>query len=119
QFLIRNEVLSQMYPLGIVIIMGYNYRPMYFGANTKLMFAEKTNVLWKVTFVAGLINVMLNFLLIPYFGFEAAAFTTFVSLMFMGYIGFYLKIFKDINAANFYPLAWLTATVILSIDRKS
>lgn len=114
QFLIRNEILSQMYPLGIIIIMGYNYRPMYFGANSKLMFEEKTNVLWKVTFVAGLLNVVLNVLLIPYFGYKVAAYTTFVSLMFMGYIGFYLKVFKEINAANYYPLAWLVATVVLS-----
>lgn len=115
QFLIRNEALAQMYPLGIIIIMSYNYRPMYLGANNKLFYTEKTNVIWKVTFVAGLLNVLLNIFLIPYFGFEVAAFTTFVSLMFMGYAGFYLKVFKEINLVKFYPMAWLLATIVLSL----
>jgi O-antigen/teichoic acid export membrane protein len=114
QFLIRNEILAQMYPLGIIIIMSYNYRPMYLGANNKLFYTERTNVIWKVTFVAGILNVLLNVMLIPYFGFEVAAFTTFVCLMFMGYIGFYLKVFKEINSANYYPAAWLMATIVLS-----
>ena len=34
--------------------------------------------------------------------------------MFMGYVGFYLKVFKKINSANFYPLYWLSATVVLA-----
>lgn len=114
-FLIRNETLAQMYGLGIIIIMSYNYRPMYFGANNKLFFTEKTNVIWKVTFVAGLLNVVLNFLLIPPYGFEVAAYTTFVSLMFMGYAGFYLKVFKQINHVNYYPILWFLLTIFLTI----
>lgn len=114
-FLIQNQVLSQMYPLGIIIIMGYNYRPMYYGANNKLFFTEKTNIIWKVTFVAGLLNVVLNFITIPIFGFQAAAYTTFISLMFMGYIGFYLKVFKEISSVNYYPLIWLSVTIVLTI----
>lgn len=113
-FLIRNEVLSQMYPLGIIIIMGYNYRPMYSGSIGKLFFTEKTNIIWKVTFVAGMLNVLLNFLTIPFFGFEAAAYTTFISLMFMGYAGFYLKVFKQVHSANFYPEAWLMTTFVIA-----
>lgn len=114
-FLIRNESLAQMYGLGVIIVMSYNYRPMYFGANNKLFFTEKTNVVWKVTFIAGLLNVVLNFLLIPIYGFEVAAYTTFVSLMFMGYAGFYLKVFKQINHVNYYPILWFLFTIILTI----
>ncbi|MFD2203536.1 lipopolysaccharide biosynthesis protein [Shivajiella indica] len=114
-FLIRNDTLSQMYGLGIIIIMGYNYRPMYLGSNNKLFYLEKTNVIWKVTFMAGLINVISNFILIPILGFRIAAYTTFASLMFMGYIGYYLKVFKQINEVNYYPLRWLILTCLLSI----
>lgn len=114
-FLIRNDTLSQMYGLGIIIIMGYNYRPMYLGSNNKLFYLEKTNVIWKVTFIAGLINVILNLILIPILGFEIAAYTTFASLMFMGYIGYYLKVFKQINEVNYYPIRWLILTCVLSI----
>jgi O-antigen/teichoic acid export membrane protein len=31
-FFIRNEELGEMYHLGVIIVMAYNYRPMYFGA---------------------------------------------------------------------------------------
>jgi len=113
-FLIRNDTLSQMYPLGIIIIMGYNYRPMYAGSISKMFFTEKTTIIWKVTFVSGLLNVLLNFSLIPLFGFEAAAYTTFISLMFMGYSGFYLKIYKQVQSANFYPEVWFIATLAIT-----
>lgn len=114
-FLIRNEELAKMYYLGIIIVMSYNYRPMYFGANSKLMFTEKTNVIWRVTLGAGLINVLLNLLLIPFFGFEVAAVTTFVAYMFMGYAGYYFKIFKEINSAKYYPVFWLLLTIALTV----
>jgi len=114
-FLIRNDTLAKMYYLGIVIVMAYNYRPMYFGANAKLMFTEKTNVLWKVTLGAGLINVILNIILLPIYGFEAAAITTFIAYMFMGYAGFYFKVFKQISDINYYPILWISITIALTI----
>lgn len=114
-FLIRNDILNKMYPLAVIIIMSYNYKPMYFGANSKLFYAEKTNILWKITFMAGFGNLMLNLLLIPIFGYKVAAVTTFICLIYMGYIGFFMKTFKQINTANFYPLLWLIGTMVLTI----
>ncbi|WNB16854.1 lipopolysaccharide biosynthesis protein [Marivirga arenosa] len=114
-FLLRNETLSQMYYLGIIIVMSYNYRPMYFAANSKLMFSEKTNILWRVTLGAGLVNVILNLILLPIYGFEIAAITTFVAYIFMGYSGFSFKVFKQLTNANYYPLIWLFITLILTI----
>jgi O-antigen/teichoic acid export membrane protein len=112
--MIRNPDLSQMYPLGIIIIMGYNYRPMYFGANNALFFAEKTNLLWRVTLVAGLINVGLNFATIPIFGYQAAGVTTYIALMYMGYAGYYFKVFRQVNSAEYYPMRWLLGTIALT-----
>jgi O-antigen/teichoic acid export membrane protein len=114
-FLIRNEELAQMYYLGIIIVMSYNYRPMYLGSGTKIMFNEHTNVLWKVTLGAGLINVLLNLLLIPFFGFEVAAVTTFIGYMFMGYAGYYFKVFKEINSVKYYPVFWILLTIALTV----
>src|SRR5690606_16999490 len=37
-FLIRNEELQQAYPLAIVILMGYNFRPMYMAVINLLTF---------------------------------------------------------------------------------
>lgn len=113
--MVNNDALAQLYPLAIIIMMGYNYRPMYMGSITKLSYMEKTNIIWKVTFVAALINVILNIILIPILGYKVAAITTFISFMFMGYYGFYLKIFRELNTVNFYPHLWFLGTVATSV----
>ncbi|WKK74525.2 lipopolysaccharide biosynthesis protein [Marivirga salinae] len=114
-FLIRNEVLASMYYLGIIIVMAYNYRPMYLGFSTKTMYNEKTSIMWRVTFGAGIINVLLNVILLPIYGFEVAAITTFIAYMFMGYAGYYFKMFKEINTISYYPILWLGGTVVSTI----
>ncbi|GAB3827951.1 lipopolysaccharide biosynthesis protein [Pontibacter rugosus] len=111
QLLIKNEELQQAYPLAIIILMGYNYRPMYWAVVNRLAYEEKTKVLWKISLVAGLGNVLLNLLLIPLYGVEAAAFTTFAALMYMGYSGFLLKEYKHLPRVPHYPLLWLLVTI--------
>lgn len=117
QLLINNDSLAQMYSLGIIIVMGYNYRPMYIASNQKLFYTENTNLLWKITFVAGISNVGLNLILIPIWGYKVAAITTFISLMYMGYVGFFTKTFKDITPSNvnYHPFIWLSTTIITTI----
>ncbi len=115
QLLIKNQELALMYPLGIIILMSYNYRPMYFAANSKLTFAEKTNVLWRITFVAGIINVVLNLIFIPLYGYEAAAYTTFICLMYMGYAGFFTKVYKSLSNVSYQPLLWIALTILLTV----
>ncbi|HUH18926.1 lipopolysaccharide biosynthesis protein [Albibacterium sp.] len=114
-FLIKNEELAQVYPLGIIIIMAYNYRPMYLGANNRLFYHEKTKVLLKVTFIAGFMNLLLNLALIKYFGYQVAAYTTFAALMYMGYAGYFLKDYKETETLNYYPLLWLFLTILLTV----
>lgn len=113
--LIKNDTLRSVYPLGIIIVMAYNYRPMYFGANQRLFFHEKTKVLMKVTFIAGISNLILNFIFIPLWGYEVAAYTTFIGLMYMGYAGYFLKEYKENCGLNYYPYTWLLITLILTI----
>jgi len=113
--LIKNDVLAATYPIGIIVVMAYNYRAMYYGSINKLFYLEKTSVLWKITFIAGITNVLLNVALIPFFGYEIAAVTTFISLMFMGYSGYFLRDFKENSSVNYYPFLWFTATVLLAI----
>ncbi len=111
ELLIRNESLRNSFQLGIIMVMAFNYRPMYAGANSKLLYTEKTKVLWRVSFVAGISNVLMNLIAIPIWGFEAAAYTTYISYMYMGYSGFYFKVFKEVNPVRFYPEIWLAVTV--------
>lgn len=110
--LIKNETLQAAYPLAIIILMGYNYKPMYLAVVNQLVYRERTTVLWKISTLAGIGNILLNFLLVPLYGIEAAAFTTFAALMYMGYAGFLLKEYKQIEQISYQPWFWLTLTVL-------
>lgn len=115
ELLIKNETLQHAYPLAIIILMGYNYIPMHLAIVQWLLYNQQTEKLWQVSLVASLGNIALNLIFVPLFGIEAAAYTTFITLMYMGYSGFYLKSFKRDNTVQFYPLSWLTATVFLLV----
>lgn len=112
-FLIRNEELQQAYPLAIVILMGYNFRPMYMAVINLLTFHEKTSKLWRISTVAGIGNIVLNLVLVPLYGFQMAAWTTFAALMYMGYAGFFLKTYKELALVRYHAIWWLLATVAL------
>ena len=112
-FIVNNETLAATYPMAIILIMAINYRPMYFGSAGVILYGEKTNSLLKVTFVGALISVLLNFIGIPFLGIWAAVFSTYISMMYLGYSGYYLKEFKKINV-NYYPMFWLLATLLLT-----
>lgn len=113
--LFQNEEMQGTYKIGIILIMAFNYRPMYAGANAKLFYTEKTKVLWRVSFIAGITNIVMNLVAIPIWGIQAAAYTTFISYMYMGYSGFYFKVFKEVNPVKYYPEYWLTLTVFSTV----
>lgn len=115
QILIHNEELNSVYYIGVVIIMGYSYRPMYWASINKLLYIEKTNQLWKVSFIGGVINVVLNLIFIPLYGFEAAAITTLISLLYIGFAGFFLKDYKNNSQVNYHPLTWMFVIIISTI----
>ncbi|MCC6287117.1 MAG: oligosaccharide flippase family protein [Chitinophagaceae bacterium] len=112
--LIKNNELSQAYPLAIIIIMGYVYRPMYWASANQLFFLEKTTQLWKISFIAGVLNIGLNFILVPVYGIKAAAITTFFALLYMGFSGFFLRVYKEEESPPYYPLLWLSGIIVLS-----
>ena len=112
--LIRNDELSTAYNVGIFIIMGYVYRPMYWSAGINLSISEKTSILWKISFVAGMLNVILNLIFIPLYGIMAAAISTLISLIYMGFAGFYLKGYKKLQQSNHYPRLWILLILTLT-----
>lgn len=110
--LIKNKALQAAYPLGVIILMGYNYKPMYLAVMHQLVYLEKTKLLWRVSTVAGVGNMLLNLIFVPLFGIEAAAYTTFASLMYMGYSGYLLKDFRQVTSNNYHPWLWFSVTVL-------
>ncbi|QNF33812.1 oligosaccharide flippase family protein [Adhaeribacter swui] len=114
QILISNKELQKGYVVGILIIMAYSYRPMYVGAVNKLFYHEKTSQLWKISFIAGITNLVLNLIFIPIYGIYAAAVTTFLSLLYMGFSAYFLNVFKKIEDVKYYPLRWMLIILFLS-----
>ncbi|WP_299755472.1 lipopolysaccharide biosynthesis protein [uncultured Pontibacter sp.] len=114
-FLIKNESLQGAYSLAIIILMGYNYRPMHLAVISVLTYYEKTKELWKISIIAGAGNVLLNLIFVPLLGIEAAAYTTFVALMYMGYSGFFLKEYRSSQTLQYYPMVWLCLTTLALI----
>jgi len=115
QVLIRNADLQKAYPLAIIIVMGYVYRPMYWACNARLSFNERTGQLWKISFMAGVINVALNLVFVPLYGVYAAAVTTFLALLYLGFSGFFLRAFRESKPPKYYPVFWLILIIAVSV----
>lgn len=115
QLLFSNESLWQNYYLGVLIIMAMNYRPIYSTFVSRLFYFERTNTIWQITLVAGLINVILNIFLLKKFGIEFAALTTFIAFMYMAYAGFFYKNLKDLVTENYHPITCLLITILYTI----
>ncbi len=112
--LVKNDELSSGYAIGIFIIMGYAYRPMYWSSGIKLSIFESTSSLWRISFVAGLLNVLLNIIFVPFFGIMASAISTLISLLYMGFAGFYLKAYKKLPQTEHYPIFWIVLILALT-----
>lgn len=111
QIFIKNPELQNAYGLSIVIIMGYSYRPLYWNVINRLQFYNHTDQLWKVSLIGGVINLVLNLIFIPIFGYQIAAITTFLSLMYIGFSGFYVKAYKKLDQNNYFQLIWLALII--------
>ncbi len=106
--LVRNKELLDINYLVAVIVMSYSYRPMYIGCVQIAFYYEKTKILWRITFVAGVINIILNLIFIPFFGIMAAACSTFIAFLFVGFVGFTFPHYKDLKEIRLLPLLWLS-----------
>jgi O-antigen/teichoic acid export membrane protein len=115
QLLLRNQELQVAYPIAVLLLMGYNFRPFYIVVNNLLLLREKTNKLWRISVVAVVGNIILSLLLVPVFGYRAAAYTTFAALLYMGYAGLWLKEFSLHSGARYYPLRWLSVHLLFTV----
>ena len=97
KLLIRGQNIVNLIPMGIFILMSYTYRPLYLAVSSQLMYFEKTKSLWKISFAAGIINILLNLILMPYLGYKIAVFTTLISYLYMGLFGYFTREFRSNN----------------------
>lgn len=113
--LVKNESLNKMYPLAIIIIMGYTYKPYYWLATTRLQYSENLKAIVRITFIAGILNVVLNIIFIPFFGIVAAALTTFICLLWSGFAGYFLKSFRNVECESYSPIMSIVIIIIASV----
>ena len=113
--LVKNLNLNLTYTMAAIIIFSYVFRPLYWCVINFLGYNEKTNALWKITLIGGLINVVLNIIFIPIYGIMASCVITFFSLLYIGFAGFFLKEFKELTTVNYYPIQWLVSILLLAM----
>ncbi|GIU70047.1 MAG: hypothetical protein KatS3mg002_1283 [Candidatus Woesearchaeota archaeon] len=65
--LISNPELKVSYVFACIIIMSFVYRPFYWSSINLLIFYKKTTLLWKITLIGSLINIILNLIFYPNF----------------------------------------------------
>lgn len=105
-FLYRNEDLFIAFQFAPFLLMSMCYRPMYVASVERAIWAEKTLSLMAVTFAAGVLNIVLNVVLIKGFdmGINGAIAATFVAYMYMGFAGYFIKPIKRHIKLNYYPI---------------
>jgi len=111
--LVSNDNLRTSYDIAIIIVMTQNYAPFRFYFTNIIVFNEKTSFLWKITFTAGIINVILNFIFLKLYGIRVAALTTFISMFYITVVGFYHKKYKEIKNVKMNPLSIFFITSLL------
>ncbi len=114
-FLIRNDSLNQVYRLSVVIVCSAMMRPMYMASNSRLFFYDQTKTISLYSFIGGVLNVILNIIFIPIFGYEIAAITTLIGFTFISFSRFWTKEYLKYKVVNYYPLLWLILTVLVCI----
>lgn len=110
--LYRNKSFEGAYIYASIVFMSYVYFPLYWASINKLFYTNQTKKVWRISFVGGVVNVILNFVFIPIYGPMAAAVTTFFCLMYVGTYGFRMKEYKKLNDVRFYPVHWLVLIAV-------
>ena len=95
------------------ILLGYLMVGLYFFVSSPIFFHKKTHLLPFITGIAAILNIILNYLLIPKYGAIAAAWVTFICYLFMLVV--YYVIAQRLDSFP-YPLwrTMLTLTFLLA-----
>jgi O-antigen/teichoic acid export membrane protein len=105
EILIKNNELKKAFSITIVIIFCYVGNVFYMSSGNKLIALGRTNDLWKVSLTAGIINVILNIILIPCLNVWGSVIATFIGNSYLHFRIFYLKSFKTNSfGVKYYPM---------------
>lgn len=112
-FMNNQDGLANSYTYIIFLFMAFCYRPLYVASVDFIIFNERTTSLFKITTLAGILNVVLNIIFVPIYGVEAAVFSTYLCYMYMGISGHLFKDTRQYIPVSYRPL-WIFAGITLA-----
>lgn len=99
--LISNNSLKTAYPLCIAYVMALCYRPMYVMAARYNFYYEQTKQLLLITFVAGVIAIILYIILTPFLGIWGFLVGHYIASLYYGYSGYFYSCYKENSKIKF------------------
>ena len=111
QLLIRNTELQEASSIALLICFSNIVYPFYNLISTPAFIEERTPKLLWLVLLPGIINVVLNLIFIPIFGYKAAVITTLASywlqLIIPLFEGYFREKVETIFGSRYYPLLLL------------
>lgn len=107
--LISNQEIAETYKYSIILVMAFNYRPIYVYCVNYFFYYEHTLQLLGITFLAGLISCIFYFSMTPYLGVYAALIGFYIGCLYMGYSGFFYSSYKNYTI---YRVNWFFMLII-------
>ena len=95
--------------------MAQNAKPMYVASSNVFFYYENTKSLLKITFVAGIMSLFGYIIFIPLLGVWGAVVVYYVSMIYMGYAGFFFDFFRMKTLVLFPIFKILITSVIFTI----
>jgi O-antigen/teichoic acid export membrane protein len=95
KLLIRNSDLQQSSSIASLICFSNIIFPLYAFLSTVAFIEKKTTKLLWLVFVPGILNIMLNLIFIPIYGYKAAVYTTLISYWSLLIIPLFVKFYSD------------------------
>lgn len=120
--LISNDSLKTAYPFCIAYVMALCYRPLYVIAARYNFYYEKTKQLLLITFVSGLLAIVLYIVLTPLLGIWGFLVGHYIACLYFGYSGFLYSCYREHSKMKFpYVLIFfvqlaLTAMAFLLVE---
>lgn len=112
--LISNDSLKTAYPMCIAYVMALCYRPMYVIAARYNFYYEKTKQLLLISFLAGIIAVILYIVLTPFIGVWGFLVGHYIASLYYGYSGFFFSCYRQYSKMSFPYLLILLAQLVLT-----
>jgi O-antigen/teichoic acid export membrane protein len=115
QLFAKNVELQSSYLISIFIIFSYTYYPSYAFISLKIWSSENTKRILKISVGSAIVSILINLVLIPFFGIWAAVISTLLSMLYMGYSGYFYNDISGLYKISLDKWIWPTVTVFLLI----